>query len=78
MQTATTMTLDEKLDTALRSAELRKAGKEEEAHQLMNQIPIPPYLAKAIKEVFGAEYLKNSGQNLSEVETEYGKDWLNR
>ncbi len=35
-----------------------------------------PWVAKGIKEIFGAEYLK--GWDLSEAEAEYGKGWLDR
>jgi hypothetical protein len=70
------MTLEEKLNLSVRSIELKRAGKLEEAEELFKQIPLAPYLAKAAKEVYGAEYLLNNGYNLSEAEAEYGKDWL--
>jgi hypothetical protein len=37
---------------------------------------MPTYLAKAVKEFFGAEALRKGGYNLSEVEAELGPDWL--
>ena len=72
----TQMTLDEKLSISVRSIELKKAGRLEEAEKLMRQIPLPPYLAKAAKEVYGADFLVENGYNLSEAEAEYGKGWL--
>lgn len=72
------MTFEEKLNKAVKSIELKKAGKLEEAEALMKSLPLPPYLAKAAKEAFGAEALLATGYDLSEAEAEYGKDWLTR
>jgi hypothetical protein len=72
------MTLDEKLDIALRSIELKKAGDREGATRLLHSAPMPAYLAKVMKEKMGVEYLLNSGWNLAEAEAEFGQDWLNR
>ena len=72
------MTLDEKLDMAVESSKLKKAGKVAEAEQLLNQIPIAPYIAKFAKEHYGSDYLMQSGLNFSEAEYEYGSDWLSR
>jgi hypothetical protein len=71
-----TMTLDEKLAIGCKAAELRKARDEEGAMRLMKTAPVPPYIAKVIKEKFGAEYL--AGWNLSEAEAEFGSGWLSR
>jgi len=71
-----TMTLDEKLAIGCKAAELRKAGDEEGAMRLMKTAPVPPYIAKVIKEKVGAEYL--AGWNLSEAEAEFGSGWLSR
>ena len=76
MPQAQTMTLDEKLDIACRSAALRKAGDEEGASRLLKTAPLPPYLAKVIKEKVGLDCLLSLGWNLSEVEAEFGPDWL--
>jgi len=73
-----TMTLDEKLDIACRSAALRKAGDEEGAMRLIKTAPMPPYLAKVAKEKIGADFLINGGWNLSEAEAEFGPDWLSK
>ena len=71
-----TMTLDEKLAISIKSAELRKAGDEEGAIRLMKTAPLPPYIAKVIKEKAGAKYL--AGWNLSEAEAAFGSGWLNK
>jgi len=70
------MTLDEKLAISCKAAELRKAGDAEGAMRLMKTAPVPPYIAKVIKEKAGAEYL--TGWNLSEAEAEFGPGWLNK
>jgi len=49
-----------------------------EADALFRQIPYPPYLAKIIKETFGAEALIASEQNLEEANAKFGRDWLSR
>jgi hypothetical protein len=72
------MTLDEKLDIAVRSAAMRKAGDEEGSSRLLRTAPMPPYLAKIMKEKMGVDYLINGGWNLSEAEAEFGSDWLTR
>jgi hypothetical protein len=42
----------------------------------MKTAPLPPYIAKVIKEKVGADFLVNSGWNLSEAEAEFGQNWL--
>ena len=73
-----TMTLDEKLAIACKAAALHDAGDEEGYSRLIKTTPLPPYIAKVIKEKVGLDYLLNSGWNLSEVEAEFGPDWLCR
>jgi len=73
-----TMTLDEKLDIACRASALKQAGDEEGYMRLMKTAPMPPYLAKVMKEKMGPEYLINGGWNLSEAEAEFGSGWLSR
>ena len=73
-----TMSLDEKLDIACRSAALRQAGDEEGALRLMKTAPIPSYIAKVIKEKVGADFLIKEGWNLAEAEAEFGRDWLSK
>jgi len=78
MPQSQTMTLDEKLAISCKAAELRKAGDEEGYMRLMKTVPMPPYLAKVMKEKVGVDYLINSGWNLSEAEVEFGHGWLSR
>ena len=78
MPQAQTMTLDEKLAIGCKAAELRKAGDEEGHDRLMRSVPIPPYIAKVIKEKVGADFLIKEGWNLSEAEAEFGSGWLNK
>ena len=71
-----TMTLDEKLSISNRALDLRDAGDEEGCIRLMKTAPMPPYLAKVLKETMGADFLTKNGWNLSEVEAEFGRNWL--
>jgi len=71
-----TMSLDEKLDISIKAGALRKAGDEEGYINLMKTAPMPPYLAKVMKETMGADFLIKSGWNLSEAEAEFGHNWL--
>ena len=73
-----TMTLDEKLAIGCKAVELSKAGDEEGYMRLMKTVPIPPYIAKVIKEKVGADFLVKEGWNLSEAEAEFGNGWLNK
>jgi len=72
------MTLDEKLAIAMKAHELKEAGDKEGASRLIRTAPLPPYIAKVIKEKVGLDVLLNSGWNLSEVEAEFGHSWLSR
>jgi hypothetical protein len=72
------MTEKEKAAIIIKSIELRDAGKEAEAHNLMKQFPAPPWLAKIFKEKVGADFLIKGGYNLSEAEAAFGPDWLTR
>ena len=72
------MTLDEKLAISCKAAALRKAGDEEGSSRLLRTAPMPPYLAKVMKEKMGADYLIKGGWNLSEAEAEFGPNWLSR
>ena len=73
-----TMTLDEKLAIACKAASLREAGDREGYLRLMKTAPMPPYLAKVIKEKVGLDCLLQTGWNLSEVEAEFGSSWLSK
>ena len=76
MPQAQTMTLDEKLDTLMKAIALKKAGDLKGADQLTKSVPIPPYIAKVMKEKVGLDFLINGGWNLEEVEAEFGSDFL--
>ena len=71
-----TMTLDEKFAIGRKALELRDAGDREGYSRLTRSMPLPPYLAKVIKEKVGLDCLLNLGWNLSEAEAEFGSDWL--
>ncbi|MCL2689653.1 MAG: hypothetical protein FWE57_07390 [Chitinispirillia bacterium] len=73
-----TMSVSEKLDILHRSFALEDAGNIEGAKRLVRSVPMPPYLAKVMKEKMGVDYLINGGWNLSEAEAEFGSDWLSR
>jgi hypothetical protein len=70
------MTLDEKLTIACKAAALSKAGDTEGESRLIRTIPMPPYLAKVMKEKVGVDFLINGGWNLSEAEEAFGQNWL--
>jgi hypothetical protein len=73
-----TMTDTEKIDTAYKAALLRRAGDHEGFERLIKSIPLPPYLAKIAKEKIGMDFLLDHGWNLSEVEAEFGSDFLSK
>jgi len=78
MPQAQTMTLDEKLAIGCKAAELRKAGDKEGASRLIKTIPLPPYIAKVMKEKVGMEFFTRYNWNLSEVEAEFGPDYISK
>jgi len=78
MPQSQTMTLDEKLAIGCKAAELEKAGDKEGASRLIRTIPLPPYLAKIMKEKVGMEFFTRYNWNLSEVEAEFGPDYISR
>ena len=73
-----TMTLDEKLAISMKACALRQAGDREGFHRVIKTAPMPPYLAKVMKDKMGADFLLKGGWNLSEAEAEFGSGWLNR
>ena len=73
-----TMSLDEKLTISNKALDLLDAGDREGYSRLIRTAPMPPYLAKIMKEKMGADFLINGGWNLSEAEVEFGSDWLNK
>jgi hypothetical protein len=76
--TGQTMTLKEQLVILAKAAELWKEGNEDESTALTKTVPMPPFLAKIMKEKVGADYLIDGGWNLSEAEAEFGQDWLSQ
>jgi hypothetical protein len=72
------MTLHEELALTVKSIELEKQGKIEEADRLERSIPLPPWLAEWGKKYMGADFLINGGWNLSAAEEAFGRDWLSR
>ena len=78
MPQAQSMSLDEKLAISNKACALLDAGDREGYLRLMKTAPMPPYLAKVIKEKIGLDCLLNTGWNFSEVEAEFGSDWLSK
>ena len=76
MQQHQPMTLDEKLAITCKAAALRQAGDEEAYNRLIMTVPLPPYIAKVMKEKIGMEFFTRYYWNLAEVEAEFGPDWL--
>ncbi|MDR1468045.1 MAG: hypothetical protein LBT00_01990 [Spirochaetaceae bacterium] len=70
------MTLDEKLAVGMKAHEYLEAGNKAEAVRIILELPMLPYLAKAVKEFSGADFLIKGGYNLSEAEAEFGPGWL--
>jgi len=78
MPQAQTMTDEEKLAISNKACLLLKAGDEEGYSRVMRTIPMPPWLAKVMKEKVGVEFFGDGSWNLSEAEAEFGPDWLSR
>lgn len=76
--TGRVMTEKEKAAILVKAAELWDAGRDDEAMSLTKTAPMPPFLAKIMKEKVGAGYLINSGWNLAEAEAKFGQGWLSR
>lgn len=70
------LTHEQRMDIVSRSLEASARGDDAESLRIAQEKPLTPWVAKGIKEVFGAKYL--AGWDLSEAEAEYGKDWLNK
>ena len=73
-----TMTLDEKLAISMKACALYKAGDTEGFSRTIRTAPMPPYLAKVMRDKMGADFLINGGWNLSEAEAEFGSNWLSK
>lgn len=72
------MTEKEKASITVKAFALMDEGKEDEGMALLKTTPMPPFLAKIMKEKVGADYLTNSGWNMAEAEAVFGQDWLTR
>ena len=72
-----TMTLDEKLAISMKACSLYQAGDKEGFSRVIRTAPMPPYLAKIMKDKMGADFLIKGGYNLSEAEVKFGYNWLN-
>jgi hypothetical protein len=72
-----TQTNSEERARVLRRANAAFArGDVEEAVRLTQSVPLLPEEARAAKQAFGVEWLRESGFNLTAAEEAYGKDWL--
>ena len=71
------MSLDEKLTISNKALSLWEAGDNVGSRNLMKTLPIPPFLAKVLKEKVGPDILIKGGWDLSEAEAEFGQNWLN-
>jgi hypothetical protein len=78
MPQAQKMSLHDKLAIDMQCIELKKQGKIEEAENLSRTIPLPPYLAKFLKDHLGLEEVEKAGWNLSEAVDEYGSGFLSK
>jgi hypothetical protein len=54
------------------------AGDKDEAYRLMVKLPLHPGMAEIGKELYGKEFLLESGYDLSEANAEFGDDWLDK
>jgi hypothetical protein len=73
------MTIHEKLEVSMKAHEYLEAGNKAEAVRILREeLPMPRYLAEFAKEFLGADFLIKGKYNLSEVEAEFGPDWLTK
>jgi hypothetical protein len=72
-----TMTFDERFEILQKADKYRQAGNKAEAVRItLEELPMPPYLARVAKQYLGADFLVKGRFNLSEAEAEFGPDWL--
>lgn len=74
----TQLSHDQRLDIVQQYLVATENGNDSEAKNIIQQIPLDPPLARAFKRALGADYLKQSGFDLSEAEAAYGHDWLDQ
>lgn len=70
------LTPDERWDIVQAYHKALDDGEDEKAHALIVRIPLPAGLADAFKRSYGAQYLLESGYDLTEAVEEYGEGWL--
>jgi ABC-type xylose transport system substrate-binding protein len=68
------LTLEQRIEILDKSLAASQSGNDAEALRIGQQKPLTPWIAKAVKEIFGVEYLR--GWDLSDAEAEYGQNWL--
>jgi len=61
---------------AAKGAALLREGKDDEAMEAIDDIPIMPEIAQGLKERKGMQYLIEHQLNLSAAVKKYGKEWL--
>lgn len=72
------MTVEEKCRLYELAEEAENRGDLTEAEKISKTIPLSAISAKIVKEVWGIDFIKNGGFNLSEAEEVYGKNWLDQ
>ncbi|MDR1921925.1 MAG: hypothetical protein LBS31_09345 [Candidatus Adiutrix sp.] len=72
------LTLEEEAEIIRASLEASDAGDHDEEMRLLKMLPMAPHLVMAAKEIYGAEYVRNSDWDLSEANEEFGDGWLDR
>lgn len=72
------LTMEEKAKIIRASLDASDAGDKEEELRLLRLLPMAPHLAMAAKEVYGVDYVKNSGWDLSDANEEFGNGWLDK
>lgn len=72
------LTMEEKTEIIKASLEASEAGDEEEELRLLRMLPMAPHLAMAAKEVYGVDYVKGSGWDLSDANEEFGDGRLDQ
>jgi hypothetical protein len=72
------MTREQTLDILNGINEATGRGDEKEAARLSRMLPLAPHLAKAVKDMYGKDYLLSLGYDLSEADAEYGAGWIDR
>lgn len=73
------LTREEKIAIIQASNDAFERGDLRESGRLIKEnFPLAPYIAMALKEECGREYLLRSGWDLSQAEAQYGQGWLDR